>query len=111
MDRISVLQHCCDVLATRETSDPLYAWAWSIRRKAVHYCLELEKYSRHPAAGRPLTADDKQAIEATHPLLRQIEARSSPRFPRPDTDWQQILRQRASSYLDSINAVRETDAK
>jgi len=111
MDRISVLQHCCDVLASRETSDPLSAWVWSVRRKVVQYCLELEGRSRHEADGRPLTADDKQAIEATHPLLRQVEAKSSQRFPRPATDWKQILHQRARSYLDSIDAGREVDSK
>ena len=63
------LRYCRDVLMQRESSDAQSSWLWSVRGKAVSYCLSLlESRSQDLGQGPPdsLTLQDLQRIRVNN---------------------------------------------
>jgi hypothetical protein len=110
MDRITVLQYCCDALARRASVGDAQAWFWALRRKVALYCLGVELSQGQPEDEnrRRLTEDEERSILSKHPLLAQQSPLAPSSVAAPGKVWMEESRQRARSYLDSLTKCHKT---
>ena len=104
MHRLAILRYCREVLAERQNSDRWQGWFWGIRRKVIEYWIAvLERESGEPAP--ELSADEKQAVRRSHPLLASRPVTSSAALEL-DRDWQIELHRRVERYVEGLKAHR-----
>jgi hypothetical protein len=108
MDKFSTLEYCCDVLSRREAADSGNAWFWGVRRKVARYCADFERPLRQPEPSRPLTPEEQQSIESTHPLLQPRE-QTIPQTPTASYEWLQDFRKRLRTFLNTVAAIHENE--
>ena len=109
METLPALRFCAEVIAEREATDREHRWLWTIRRQVLDWSLStLERQQENtvgsgdpPSGGFPvieLTADEKQSLLSTHPLLRPAAIPALPAY-RPAAAWYQTLSRRVRRLL------------
>ena len=104
METLPALRYCAEVIAEREATDREHRWLWAIRRQVLEWSIStLERQqesalrSGDPPSGKSpvieLTADEKQSLLSTHPLLRPAATPSLPTY-QPTAAWYQTLSRR-----------------
>jgi hypothetical protein len=104
MHRLAILRYCRDVLIERQQSDKWQGWFWGIRRKVIEFWIAV--LEREPAGQVPeLSADEKQAVRRSHPLLASRPVTSAAAL-KLDRDWQIELHRRVERYIEGLKAHR-----
>jgi hypothetical protein len=107
MDRLALLKFCRDELAERQKRDEWQGWYWAIRRKVIDYWIAVLERDPESSAGRvsapELTADERQMICRTHPLLAARPLQSAAVL-QPDREWRAALHHRVEIYIAALKA-------
>jgi hypothetical protein len=104
MHRLAILRYCRDVLIERQQSDKWQGWFWAIRRKVIEYWIAvLERVSDETIP--ELSAEEKQAIRRSHPLLASRPLTSATAIAL-DREWQLELHRRVEHYIEGLKAHR-----
>jgi hypothetical protein len=109
MHRLAVLKFCRDELAERQMRDVWQGWYWGIRRKVIDYWIAVQERNPDsqgaPETSQELTAEERQMICRSHPLLA-ARPLSSAAVLQPDRDWRAAIQCRVETYIAALKAHR-----
>jgi len=107
METLPGLRFCAETIAQRESSDREHRWQWSIRKKVLDWSIGvLERQNENDLPSGELTAAEKQALLATHPLLQPAATVPIAAF-QPDAQWRDALCQKVQAYMGRLGARRK----
>ncbi|MBI3864781.1 MAG: hypothetical protein HY290_23130 [Planctomycetia bacterium] len=105
MNSVAVLKFCREVLSERQEHDKWQGWFWGIRCKVIDYWIARLESAGDDGEAYDLSANEQQAILASHPLLTSRSAAAVPAFDmtRP---WKANLHERVRRYLEAVKSHR-----
>jgi hypothetical protein len=104
METLPALRFCAEIVALREATDSERRCQWEIRKKVLDWSISVlgrEHMGDPPAVA--LTADERQWLLSTHPLLRPASTVALPAY-QPAAGWREALSGRVRKYVEALQS-------